>query len=111
MATLEEMQSKAFKIISTVGEAKSLYIQATREGIKGDFNKANQLFEKGEKIFNESHKEHFSLIQEEADGKELPFSLILVHAEDQLLNTETIYTLSKEIIELRKEIENISSTL
>lgn len=45
---------------------------------------------------------HKSLIKREANGEQLQFSLILVHAEDQLMSVETISLLVTEMIELYK---------
>lgn len=54
----------------------------------------------------EGHHAHSGLIQNEANGKKLEFSLIIMHAEDQLMSAETIKDLAIELIEMNKEIKN-----
>ena len=100
---LEQMQMIAFQIIASVGTAKSNYVEAMQAAKAGDFEKADGLIKEGDGFFGEAHKHHFDLIQKEANGEELPFSLMLMHAEDQMLNTETIKLLAVEIIDLHKK--------
>ncbi len=97
---LQEMQSVAFQMIATVGTAKSMYIEALQEVKKGNVETANKMIEEADSIFSEAHVLHFDLVQKEASGEELPFSLMLMHAEDQMLNCETIKILIVELIEL-----------
>ena len=54
----------------------------------------------------EGHHAHSGLIQNEASGKKLEFSLIIMHAEDQLMSAETIKDIAIELIEMNKEIKS-----
>lgn len=102
---LEMMQEVAFKIIATIGEAKTKYILALKAIKKErDFESANKLIEEAKELANKAHTYHFELIQQEAKGNQLPFSLMLMHAEDQLLTTETIKVLVEELIDIYKII-------
>lgn len=100
---LEKMQEIAFQIIATVGGAKSMYMEAIYLSRELKFDEAEEKLVEGEAMFAQAHSLHFELVQKEANGEELPFSLLLMHAEDQMLNTETIQLMATEIIELRKE--------
>lgn len=100
---LEQMQKVAFQIIASVGCAKSLYVEAMHLSREGKFEEAMMKIAEGDKVFVEAHHAHFELVQKEASGEELPFSLLLMHAEDQMLTTETLKILVLEIIELRRE--------
>lgn len=102
--TVENMQEKAFMIIAEVGTAKSKYIEAIQIAKEGDFDKAYKTIEEGAELAASAHKHHFDIVQVEAQGKELPFSVMFMHAEDQLLTTETIKIMAEEIIELHKKI-------
>lgn len=105
--TLEDIQMVAFQIIAQVGEAKSLYVEAMRAARASDFEKAEQLLRDGEASYAKAHHFHLDLVQKEAAGEQLPFSILFIHAEDQLLSTETIKLMADEIIELRKEKANV----
>lgn len=97
------MQEIAFQIIAAVGAAKSLYIEAIYLSREGKFEEARSKIAQGDKAREKSHYLHLDLVQKEADGEQLPFSLLLMHAEDQMLNAETIKLMAEEIIELRQE--------
>lgn len=99
----EEMQTVAFQIIATVGEAKSLFVEAMYASREGEFDKAQELLDQGSEVFASAHGYHFDIVQKEAAGEDLPFSVMFMHAEDQLLSTETIKLMAEEIILLRKE--------
>ncbi len=100
----EELQTVAFQIIATVGEAKSLYVEAMYAAREGDFEKADKLLKEGETIYSKAHHHHFDLVKKEASGEDLPFSILFMHAEDQMLNTETVKLMAEEIVNIRKEI-------
>lgn len=104
---LEQMQMVAFQIIATVGEAKSLYMEGIYLAKDKEFEKAEEKIKEGERVFAQAHTLHFELVQKEASGEELPFSLMLMHAEDQMLTTETLKIFAEEIISLRKEIHGV----
>ncbi|MFB1050615.1 PTS lactose/cellobiose transporter subunit IIA [Paraliobacillus sp. JSM ZJ581] len=100
--TEESLEMIPFQIISNVGSAKSLVMEALYAAKNGDFDQAEEKLQESQSFFVEGHKAHASLIQKEAAGEELRFSLFLMHAEDQLMNTETIKELVKEMIEMYK---------
>ncbi len=102
--TLEEMQMVAFQIIAQVGSAKSCYVEAMQFAKQGKFEEADNAIKEGEALYAQAHHFHHDLVQKEAEGETLPFSMMIIHAEDQLLNTETIKIMAQEIIELRKEM-------
>ena len=100
---MENMELISFQIISAVGTARSMCIEAIQEAKKGDFERADNLIEESSAIFLEGHKAHTSLIQKEANGEKIEFSLLLMHAEDQLMNAETVKLMAIEIIELYRK--------
>lgn len=69
---------------------------------EGDFALAEAKLKEANTYFVEGHKVHASFIQKEAAGDKVEFSLLFMHAEDQLMSTETITLLVKEMIEMYK---------
>lgn len=96
----EQMQTVAFQIIAEVGTAKSMFMEALSLAKEGKLEESKQMMAEGEELFSGAHKHHFDIIQKEAAGEDLPFSVIFMHAEDQLLTTELLKTLVVELIEL-----------
>lgn len=101
---MNELEMISFEIISSVGAARSMYIEAIQEAKKKNFKAAEELIEEGSKIFLNGHHAHMKLIQNEANGKETKVSLILLHAEDQLMSAEGFKIIATEFIELYKRL-------
>jgi cellobiose PTS system EIIA component len=101
---MENIELVCFQIISAVGSAKSMYIEAVREAKKGDFEKAVSLIDEGQKVYKEGHHFHAKLIQQEASGEKTDINLLLVHAEDQMMSAETIKIMAEEFIEVHKKL-------
>ncbi len=104
--TEENTEMIPFQIISNVGSAKSLVMEALYAAKDGDFDQAEERLKESKNFFVEGHKAHASLIQKEAAGEKPEFSLFLMHAEDQLMNTETIKELVTEMIEMYKRFSS-----
>lgn len=100
---MEEMELICFKIISSVGEAKSDYISALEAAKKGEYDKAEELIKHGDACYVNGHKQHADLIAKEADGQKTEVCLLLMHAEDQLMAAETIKLLVTELIAVYKK--------
>ncbi|GAA0076755.1 PTS lactose/cellobiose transporter subunit IIA [Clostridium sp. CTA-5] len=100
MNNLEEI---SFQLISNSGEARSLLFEALRESREGNFEEAEKKIEEAETSMLKAHESHFSLIQQEASGNKVEISLLLMHAEDQLITTETLKSIVKEMILMNKK--------
>lgn len=96
----EEMQMAAFQMIATIGGAKSAYMEAIEIAKEGKTEEALNQIEEGRKMMAEAHHHHFQFVTKEANGEDLPFSLMLMHAEDQLLTTEVIELMATEFVKL-----------
>lgn len=101
---MEDITVIAFKIIAEVGSARSNFIEAIRYAKKNDFKQAETLMTLGSEYLVKGHKEHLELLQKEALKEDFQVSLMLVHAEDQLMSAETFKLLSEEFIDVYKKI-------
>lgn len=102
---MESLELISFEIISNVGMAKSLAIEAIREVRTGNYDLGKAKLEECNNFMREAHHAHTSLIQKEANGEKVEISLILMHAEDQMLSAETIIVLASEMIEIYIELK------
>lgn len=100
---MENMEELSFKMISAVGTARSNYIQAIRQGKKGDFAAAAASMEAGDKAFQQGHDVHLSIIKEMAENEE-KIDILLLHAEDQLMSAENFKIIAAEFIDLYKTV-------
>lgn len=99
---MDELELVAFEIISNVGMAKSLAMEAIREARNGNYDEAEKKIEEAKGFLLVGHHAHSGLIHKEANGEKLEFSLIIMHAEDQLISAETIKDIAIELIEMSK---------
>ncbi len=101
---MEQLETIYFQMIASVGTAKSMYIEAIQAAKNNDFTEANSLIEEGDTMFIEGHKAHASLLQRDASGEKIEFSLLLMHAEDQFMAADSFKIIALEIIELYERI-------
>lgn len=93
-----------FNIIASVGSARSSYIEAIQLAKENEMEAAHAKMLEGDEMFQEGHKAHATLISKEASGEKVAFSLLLVHAEDQLMSAEAFKILSQEFIDVYQRI-------
>ena len=103
---MEGLELTAFQIISAVGTARSCYIEAIQEAKKGNYEAAQQLIKDGDEAFVEGHDAHAGLLQKEAEGGAgSTLSLLILHAEDQLMSAEGFKTIALEFIDVYKRFD------
>ncbi|AOH54991.1 PTS dihydroxyacetone transporter [Peribacillus muralis] len=101
---MEGMEAVAFQIISNVGTAKSLIMEALYEARDGRYDEAEEKLKDSRTYMLEGHHAHSGLIQQEASGQKVEFSLLLMHAEDQMMSAETVSDLVTEMIKMYREM-------
>ena len=101
----EELYNLAFQLILHAGNARSLAMEAMQEAKKGNFDEAQAKLTEADSAFNEAHHVQTDLIQKEAGGAEFELPLIMIHAQDHLMNAMTLKDLAGEIIDLHKLIK------
>lgn len=80
----EKVLEVCFQIITYVGTAKSMYIDAIQLARQGEFEQAKDRIKQGEEAFVQGHNAHHSLLTKEMNGELSQTGLLLMHAEDQL---------------------------
>ncbi|MBQ1867930.1 MULTISPECIES: PTS lactose/cellobiose transporter subunit IIA [Selenomonas] len=109
---MEGLELTAFQIISSVGSARSCYIEAIQEAKQGNFDKAESLIAEGDDMFVEGHDAHANLLTKEAqDGPGSTLSLLILHAEDQLMSAEGFKTIALEFMDAYKRIETLEEKI
>lgn len=102
----EEITLLGFEIVSYAGEARSKLIDALKAAQNGDFEKAEELVESANSSIFEAHHAQTSLLQKEAAGEDLAFSVTLMHGQDHLMTTLLLKDMMKHMIELYKRGTN-----
>lgn len=102
---MEGIEEICFNIITSVGSARSDYIEAIQLAKKGDFTGARAMMESGSRNFAEGHRVHADLIAKEASGEDVGLCMILIHAEDQLMSAEGFGILAEEFLDLYQKMD------
>lgn len=97
---LEEI---VFNIISHAGNSRSACFEALNSAKNGDFENSTLLMKQAKEELSLVHTIQTSLIQNEAAGNKQEFSLLLMHAEDHLMNAILAKDLISELIEMHKD--------
>ena len=108
---LEEDKSKidwetiSLNLIVNAGSAKSCAMEALTLAKKRKFEEAKVKMQDANKLIAKASHEHFSVIQKESQGFQLKFKVLFMHAEDQLLTTQTLLLVIEELINIYKVIK------
>lgn len=95
-----------FGLITSSGNAKSHALEAIQLAKAGNFKAARQSISAAEDALGEAHKTQTGLIQSEARGDKTELSILLVHAQDHLMNAILMKDLAIEFIELYERMES-----
>lgn len=94
---LEYISKISMEVIAYAGMAKSSYMEALEAYKKKKIEDGNQLLKQGDEQALFAHKSHAQLLTREMKEQEPQASLLLIHAEDQLMHAETIRILTEEL--------------
>ena len=97
------MDQIVMELVVNGGNARSKSMEAIKAAKKGDFELAKEKIKEANEALNKAHNFQTSLIQDEASGKGVEISLLMVHAQDHLMNAMTVRDLAKEMISMYEE--------
>ena len=105
MEDMNELQMTCFEIISYVGTAKSMYINAVQKAKEGDFDAAEELIKQGDEAYNGGHDVHMGLLKKEANGElQGPFNVLISHAQDYVMTGMAMKDMAVEIVNLYTQL-------
>ncbi|WP_205418580.1 PTS lactose/cellobiose transporter subunit IIA [Paraliobacillus sediminis] len=94
-------------IIVNGGNARSNAMRAIAASKQGNIEEANQFMELASEDLNKAHRIQTDLIQAEARGDKAEISLLMIHAQDHLMNAMTVKDLAVEMIHMHEKISNL----
>lgn len=97
MIALEEA---VMEIIVNAGQSRSLCFEALHAARQGNIDEAKSLLREADGYARQAHKMQTKLIEQYAGEARQPMTLIMVHAQDHLMNSLLARELSEEIIHL-----------
>lgn len=99
-----ELENVVMELIIQAGEARSCSMEALRAARENDWALADQHLTAAKVAAREAHKIQTQLIGADEGAGKIPVTLILVHAQDHLMNAMLCRELVEEIIHLHREI-------
>lgn len=102
---MNDIQQKAFRIISSAGSARSCFINAM-DVYEEDPSKAEEMVKEGHMQFHEAHEIHAHMIQNYAKGEDIKMDLLMVHAEDQLMAAEQFSIICDKYMHLYDKVKD-----
>lgn len=91
-------------IIVNAGLARSQSLQALSLAGEGDVIQARLRLAEAESALREAHKIQTHLIEDEARGNHQPVTLLMIHAQDHLMNAMTI----KDLVAIHIKTQTLS---
>ncbi|SDC31431.1 PTS system lichenan oligosaccharide-specific IIA component, Lac family [Pelagirhabdus alkalitolerans] len=102
-----ENQEVVMGIIMHGGNARSAAMKAMSEAKKGNEKETHDFIEQANEELNQAHRVQTDLIQAETRGEKTDISLLMVHAQDHLMNAMTVRDLALEVIHLNEKINQL----
>lgn len=103
------MEEVIFAIILHAGNARAEAYDGLRAAQAGDFVQAAARLAAAEAEITAAHRVQSELLQQEAQGKKLDMSLLVVHAQDHLMTAMSEKTLIENMIEMHRTIRQLAA--
>lgn len=98
------LETIILNLIAHSGESKSYSMEAISHAKAGHIDLAQKSLEDAAEKMAMAHKSQTTLIQNEAKGEKIETSILLIHAQDHLMNAITIRDLAVEMVDMYKMI-------
>ncbi|ERL64219.1 CelD [Schleiferilactobacillus shenzhenensis LY-73] len=92
-------------LIINGGNAKSSAMEAIMAAKKGDFDTADQKLKDADNALTDAHNAQTGMLTQEAQGNHVKVTLLMVHAQDHIMNAITFRDLAGEIVDLYKRLD------
>ncbi len=100
MEEMEELERCIMELVVNGGNARSIAIEALRAARDGNFEESYGKMKEAEDTITQAHNIQTALIQKELNGEKTEGGLLMVHAQDHLMNAMTVIDLVREMIEI-----------
>lgn len=87
------------------GNTRSECMEAIQLAKKGQIQEAKEKIQSANDALIEAHHSQTALLSQEARGEKVEVSMLLIHAQDHLMNAITFRDLATEMIELYERIK------
>jgi PTS system cellobiose-specific IIA component len=100
------MEQEIFEIISHGGDARGYAYEALKAAEDNLMGKAKELLIKAQEELDLAHNTQTKLIQAEINGQDLKMTLLMVHAQDQLMTAISEKHLIERMVSMYSKIHS-----
>ncbi|OOM75435.1 lichenan-specific phosphotransferase enzyme IIA component [Clostridium puniceum] len=94
------MEEVLMEIIANAGSARSKAMESIVKVKNGHSELAKNSIEEANTFLEKAYNVQTKLIQDEVAGNKTELNLLMVHAQDHLMNAMTVRDLAEEIVEI-----------
>lgn len=102
--TQDEYDELVMNLVVEGGNARSLAMEALQCAKKGDFEAADAMMKDCEEALNNAHNTQTEMIQAEIRGDHIQVMLLMVHAQDHIMDAMVVKDLAAELIEVYRKM-------
>ena len=104
---MEQLEMAIMNIIINAGYCKNHAYMALNLVNEGKYEEADKEIGLANDALGKAHDAQTEMLQKEAAGEKVDFSILFVHAQDHLMTSITEKNLIEQIIELRKVVNTL----
>lgn len=105
---MEPLELAIMNIIISAGDCKNHAYMALGKVNEGKYDEADEEIKLANEALSKAHDSQTEMLQKEAAGEKVDFSILFVHAQDHLMTAITEKNLIEQIMELRKIINTLA---
>lgn len=99
-----DLEQIVMELVVHGGDARSKALEAVASAGEGNFEEAKEKMNACEAALNKAHNVQTQLIQDEINGNKTEITLLVIHAQDHLMNAMTVRDLAVKMIEMYQKI-------
>lgn len=107
----EKLVSSAMSIIISAGDARLYITEALNAISEGNYNLVTDKLKQAQEKMTEAHAVQTDMIQGEARGEGIGYSLLFTHAQDTLMTINSELNLAKQLCKVFESLEKRISKL
>ena len=104
---MDQLEMAIMNIIINAGDCKNHAYIALSMVNEGKYEEADKEIELANEALGKAHDAQTEMLQKEAAGEKVDFSILFVHAQDHLMTAISEKNLIEQIIELRKVVNTL----
>lgn len=106
-----KIEELSFQLIALAGDAMSKLFEANAAIHQGKQADYDLLMGEAQQLMNEAHNEQTKLLVAEAQGEKVDINVLLIHAQDTLMNTILAEAFTKELAKTNQKVAELEQKL